>query len=50
MIVSLRKISHISMRASDLTEEHFPLEVEYVPAGAPEVIRLQMKGYKYWRP
>ncbi len=40
----------ISMRAWGLTDDQFPLEVEFVPAGAPEVIRLQMKGYKYWRP
>jgi intracellular sulfur oxidation DsrE/DsrF family protein len=38
------------MRAWDLKEENFPLEVEFVPAGAPEMIRLQMDGYKYWRP
>lgn len=44
------KACRISMRAWDLKEEQFPLEVEFVPAGAPEVIRLQMKGYKYWRP
>jgi intracellular sulfur oxidation DsrE/DsrF family protein len=40
----------ISMRAWNLTEEDFPLEVEFVPAGAPEMVRLQMQGYKYWRP
>ena len=44
------KACQISMRAWQLTEDDFPLEVEYVPAGAPEVIRLQIKGYKYWRP
>ena len=44
------KACRISMRASDLVEEDFPLEVEFVPAGAPEVIRLQMAGYRYWRP
>ena len=44
------KACRISMRAWKLTENDFPLEVEYVPAGAPEVIRLQMKGYKYWKP
>jgi intracellular sulfur oxidation DsrE/DsrF family protein len=44
------KACRISMRAWDLKEEDFPLEVEFVPAGAPEVIRLQMLGYKYWRP
>ena len=44
------KACRISMRAWNLTENDFPLEVEYVPSGAPEVIRLQMKGYKYWRP
>lgn len=40
----------ISMRAWDLKENEFPLEVEFVPAGAPEVIRLQMAGHKYWHP
>lgn len=40
----------ISMRAWDLTDDLFPLEVEFVPAGAPEMIRLQLEGYKYWRP
>ena len=40
----------ISMMAWNLKEEQFPLEVEYAPAGAAEVIRLQMEGYKYWRP
>ncbi len=44
------KACRISMKAWDLKEEDFPLEVEFVPAGAPEVIRLQMQGYKYWRP
>ncbi len=44
------KACRISMRAWDLKEDEFPLEVEFVPAGAPEVIRLQMQGYKYWRP
>ena len=44
------KACRISMRAWDLKEDQFPLEVEFVPAGAPEVIRLQMKGHKYWRP
>jgi len=40
----------ISMRAWNLTEDQFPIQVDFVPAGAPEVIRLQMQGYKYWRP
>ncbi|RMG56133.1 MAG: hypothetical protein D6717_07040 [Gammaproteobacteria bacterium] len=40
----------ISMRAWGLEESEFPLEVEFVPAGAPEVIRLQLEGYRYWRP
>lgn len=40
----------ISMKAWGLKESDFPLEVQFVPAGAPEVIRLQMQGYKYWRP
>lgn len=44
------KACRISMKAWGLTEEQFPLEVEFVPAGATEVIRLQMQGYKYWRP
>ena len=44
------KACRISMRAWGLKEEDFPLEVEFVPAGAPEMIRLQMQGYKYWRP
>ena len=44
------KACRISMRAWNLTEDDFPLEVDYVPAGAPEVIRLQVKGFKYWRP
>ena len=44
------KACRISMRAWELKEEQFPLEVEFVPAGAPEMIRLQMQGYRYWRP
>ena len=44
------KACKISMRAWKLEENQFPLEVKFVPAGAPEVIKLQMKGYKYWRP
>ncbi len=40
----------ISMKAWNLTTEDFPLEVKFVSAGAPEVIRLQMEGYRYWRP
>ena len=44
------KACRISMRAWNLKEDEFPLEVEFVPAGAPEVIRLQMQEYKYWRP
>lgn len=44
------KACRISMSASDLVEDDFPIEVEFVPAGAPEVIRLQMAGFRYWRP
>jgi intracellular sulfur oxidation DsrE/DsrF family protein len=44
------KACRISMRAWKLKEDEFPLEVEFVPAGAPEMVRLQMSGYKYWRP
>lgn len=40
----------ISMKAWELKEEEFPLEVEFVPAGASELIRLQLQGYRYWRP
>ena len=44
------KACRISMSAWNLKEDEFPLEVEFVPAGAPEMIRLQMQGYKYWHP
>lgn len=44
------KACRISMKAWGVEEKDFPLEVEFVPAGAPEVIRLQLKGYKYWQP
>ena len=44
------KAYRISMRAWGLKDDQFPLEVEFVPAGDPEVIKLQLKGYKYWRP
>ncbi|MDH5424890.1 MAG: DsrE family protein [Gammaproteobacteria bacterium] len=44
------KACRISMKAWGLKEEQFPLEVEYVPAGATEVIKLQIRDYKYWRP
>jgi intracellular sulfur oxidation DsrE/DsrF family protein len=44
------KACRISMRAWGLKDNQFPLEVEFVPAGTPEMIRLQMQGYKYWRP
>ncbi len=44
------KACRISMKSWGLEEDEFPLEVEYIPAGAVEVIRLQMQGYKYWRP
>lgn len=44
------KACRISMNAWDLKESDFPLEVEFIPAGAPEVIRLQLEGYKYFRP
>lgn len=38
------------MSAYELKEDAFPLEVEFVPAGAPEMVKLQIKGYRYWRP
>ena len=44
------KACRISMGAWNLKEDDFPLEVEFVPAGAVEVIKLQMQGHKYWRP
>jgi uncharacterized protein len=44
------KACRISMRANGYTEADFPLEVEFVPAGAPEMIKLQMSGHRYWRP
>lgn len=44
------KACRISMKSWGLKDEQFPLEVEYVPSGAPEVVRLQMNGYKYWHP
>lgn len=44
------KACRISMRGYKLKEESFPVEVEFVPAGAPEMISLQVKGYRYWRP
>lgn len=43
------KACRISMRASDISEEDIAIEADFVPAGAPEVIHLQMQGYKYWR-
>lgn len=44
------KACKISMKAWDLTEDDFPLEVEFVASGAPEMIRRQIADYKYWRP
>lgn len=44
------KACKISIRAWQLTEDDFPLEVEFVSAGAPEMIRRQIAGYKYWKP
>jgi len=44
------KACKISMNAWELTEDDFPLEVEFVSAGAPEMIRRQLAGYKYWKP
>ncbi|MDH5393516.1 MAG: DsrE family protein [Gammaproteobacteria bacterium] len=44
------KACKISMNAWDLTEDDFPLEVEFIAAGAPEMIRRQLAGYKYWKP
>jgi len=44
------KACRISMRAWGLKDNQFPLEVEFVPAGAPEMIKLQLHGYRYWKP
>jgi len=44
------KACMISMKAWELSEDDFPLEVEFVAAGAPEMIRKQLAGYKYWKP
>lgn len=44
------KACRISMNAWGMKEEDFPLEVEFIPAGAVEMIRLQASGYRYWRP
>jgi len=44
------KAYRISMRAHELKEDDFPLEVEFVPAGAVEMVRLQIQSYRYWRP
>lgn len=44
------KACRISMRGYGFKDGDFPLEVEFVPAGAAEMIRLQMAGYRYWRP
>jgi len=44
------KACRISMRAWNLKEDDFPLEVEFVSAGAPEIIKLQIQGFKYFHP
>ena len=44
------KACRISMRGHGFIDNDFPMEVEFVPAGAPEMIRLQTQGYRYWRP
>ncbi|MFN3751678.1 MAG: DsrE family protein [Thiobacillus sp.] len=44
------KACRISMRGHGYTDADFPLEVEFVSAGAPEMVRLQMAGFRYWRP
>lgn len=41
------KACRISMRAHGLKETDFPLDVEFVPAGALEMVRLQMQGNRY---
>ena len=44
------KVCRLSMQSQGLTDDDFPLDVGFVQAGAPEIMRLQISGYKYLRP
>lgn len=44
------KVCRLSMQSQGLDDDDFPLDVSFVQAGAPEVMRLQIAGYKYLRP
>jgi len=44
------KVCRISMQSQGLDEDDFPMDVGFVHAGAPEVMRLQIAGYNYLRP
>ena len=44
------RVCRLSMNAWNYTDDDFPMEVEFVPVGATELLRLQMEGYHYWRP
>lgn len=39
-----------SMYGHGYTDVDFPLDVEFVPGSAPKMVRLQVEGYRYWRP
>ena len=44
------KVCRLSMQSQGLSDDDFPLDVDFVHAGAPEIMRLQISGYKYLRP
>lgn len=44
------KVCRISMQSEGLDEDDFPMDVGFVHAGAPEIMRLQIAGYNYLRP
>jgi len=44
------KVCRLSMLSQGLKVDDFPLDVDFVQAGAPEIMRLQIAGYKYLRP
>jgi len=44
------KVCRLSMLSEGLVDDDYPLDVGFIQAGAPEVMRLQIAGYKYLRP
>lgn len=44
------KVCRLSMKSQGLVDDDFPMDVGFIQAGAPEVMRLQIAGYKYLRP